>query len=133
MNVLLTGANGFLGSYLTDILLDKGFKVIATGKGERRLPFPDNEKFQYVSMDFTDPFAVHDVFEKFHPEIVIHAGAMTRVDECELNQSAAYQVNVEGTVNLLMNAKEKGSFFVFLSTDFIFDGVKGMYSEEDKP
>ncbi len=133
MKILLTGANGFLGSYLTDTLPEKGFETIASGKGECRLAKRDHEKFQYISMDFTDPFAVHDVFEKFQPDIVIHAGAMTRVDECELNQSAAYQVNVEGTVNLLLNAKEAGCFFVFLSTDFIFDGARGMYSEDDKP
>jgi dTDP-4-dehydrorhamnose reductase len=82
-------------------------------------------------MDFTNPFAVHDVFEKIKPEAVVHAGAMTKPDECEKNQWQSYLTNVEGTVNMLLNAEEYKSFFVFLSTDFIFDGEKGMYTEED--
>lgn len=131
MKVLITGSNGFLGYYLTGQLLAKGFDVIATGKGECRLPFYGNRKFQYMSMDFTDPFIVHDVFVKCKPDIVIHAGAMSRVDECELHQWQAYSVNVEGTLNVLMNAAEHRCFFIFISTDFIFDGEKELYKEDD--
>jgi dTDP-4-dehydrorhamnose reductase len=133
MKVLITGANGFLGYYLVQQLLQKGYDVIATGKGNCRLPFAGADRFSYVNMDFTDPFAVHDVFEKFTPEVVVHAGAMSKPDECELNQMQAYIVNVEGTVTLLLNAAEQKSFFVFVSTDFVFDGEKGMYSEDDTP
>lgn len=133
MRVLLTGANGFLGHYLTGELLDKGFMVMATSKGECRIPFQERDNFQYASMDFTDPFIVHDLFQQFKPEAVIHAGAMSKVDECELHQWEAYRNNVEATITLLINAAETKSFFVFVSTDFIFDGEKGMYSEEDSP
>ncbi len=130
MKILVTGANGFLGYYLVEQLLANHFFVIATGKGDSRLPFLSSN-FVYAQMDFTDPFQVHDVFEKFQPEIVIHAGAMGKPDECEMNQMPAYMVNVEGTVHLLINAEEQKSFFIFISTDFIFDGEQGMYKEED--
>lgn len=133
MKILLTGANGFLGYYLTKQLLDRNYGVVATGKGKCRLPFADHKNFQYVSMDFTDPFAVHDVFEKYSPQVVVHAGALSKVDECEQNQWEAYQANVEGTVTLLINAEAHHSFFIFISTDFIFDGKMGMYKEEDTP
>ncbi|HZI54399.1 MAG TPA: SDR family oxidoreductase [Chitinophagaceae bacterium] len=133
MNVLITGANGFLGYYLIQELLAKDFEIIATGKGNCRLPFYNNNKFFYAEMDFTDPFAVHDVFEKYRPEIVVHGGAISKPDECELNQWQAYVVNVEGTVTTLLNAAELNSFFIFVSTDFIFDGEKGMYNEMDTP
>jgi dTDP-4-dehydrorhamnose reductase len=131
MKILITGANGFLGYYLSTKLLQKGFDIIATGKGDCRLPFISKKGFEYVSMDFTDPFAVHDVYSKYKPGIIVHAGALTNVDKCELKQWEAYQNNVEGTLTLLLNAAEHKSFFIFISTDFVFDGVKGTYREED--
>jgi len=84
-------------------------------------------------MDFTDPFRVHDVFTNHAPDVVVHAGAMSKPDDCEQNQWEAYRQNTEATVTLLTNAEEHKSFFIFISTDFIFDGEKGMYREEDKP
>jgi len=133
MKILITGANGFLGYYLVEQLLKKNYSVIATGKGECRLPFTHDIRFQYLPMDFADPFSIHDVFENIKPDVIIHAGAMSKPDECEMNQMKAYLVNVEGTVQLLINSEELKSFFIFLSTDFVFDGEKGMYKEEDAP
>jgi dTDP-4-dehydrorhamnose reductase len=133
MKVLITGANGFLGYYLAEKLLARGYVVIATGKGDCRLPFLQGTDFFYEPMDFTDPYAVHDVFEKHQPEVVVHGGAISKPDDCELNQWQAYLVNVEGTVTTLVNAAEQKSFFIFVSTDFIFNGEKGMYREDDEP
>ena len=133
MKILITGANGFLGYYLVDQLLRKNFSVIATGRGQCRLPFSTHPNFSYEEMDFTDPFAVHDVFEKIKPNVVVHTGAMSKPDECELDQMKAYLVNVEGTVQLLINSADLNSFFIFLSTDFVFDGERGMYNENDIP
>jgi dTDP-4-dehydrorhamnose reductase len=131
MKILITGANGFLGYYLVEQFLNKNCQVIATGKGSCRLPFSNHTNFQYEEMDFTDPFSIHDVFEKTKPGVVIHTGAMSKPDACELDPMKAYMVNVEGTVQLLINAADVKSFFIFLSTDFVFDGEKGMYSESD--
>ena len=118
MKILITGANGFLGYYLTEKLLQKKYTVIATGKGECRLPFTHYDNFIYSEMDFTDPFRVHDVIEKNSPDVVVHAGAISKVDDCELNQWEAYRINTEATVTMLINAEEYKSFFVFISTDF---------------
>lgn len=131
MKILVTGANGFLGYYLVKQLMDKGFFVIATGKGACRVPVKQSDSFVYSEMDFTDPFRVHDVFAQMRPDAVIHSGAMSKPDECEQDQWGAYRVNVEGTISLLLNAAEYKSHFIFLSTDFVFDGIKGMYQEND--
>lgn len=133
MKILLTGANGFLGQYLTARLLADHHTVIATGKGECRLPFPESTHFTYVPMDFTRQDEVNTVLEQFEPECIVHAGAMTRPDDCELQQELAYNVNVEGTRLLLSKAVRRAVYFIYLSTDFIFDGKQGMYTEEDVP
>lgn len=129
--ILITGANGFIGNYLIE-RFSNAFIVVATGLGDPRFSFQHNNLI-YHSLDFTDPEQVRIVFQRFRPHYVIHSGAMSKPDECELNKELAYKVNVEGTKNLLKQSKEYGSFFIYLSTDFIFSGERGMYSEEDTP
>jgi dTDP-4-dehydrorhamnose reductase len=133
MQVLITGANGFLGHYLTANLLAQHIHVIATGKGANRLPFERQEQFQYAELDFTDSDAVIALFEKVKPSVVVHAGAMSKPDDCELQKEKAWQINVAGTKNLLAAAALYHCHFIFISTDFVFDGEKGMYKEEDRP
>lgn len=131
MKVLITGANGFLGHYLTKQLLEKGYDVLATGKGNCRLPFNQYKNFQYCSMNFTDPDIVKKVVLENKPGIIVHAGAISKPDACEVDQPMAYKINVEGTLHLLANAASCKSHFIFISTDFVFDGEQGMYKEND--
>jgi dTDP-4-dehydrorhamnose reductase len=128
--VLLTGANGFVGSYLVKQLLDKNYKVIATGKGNCRLNI-NHQNFFWDTLDFTSKSDVATCFEKHKPHVVVHTGALSKPDECEVNREEAYFVNVIGTKNLLETAQDIDSFFIFLSTDFIFSGERGMYNEDD--
>ena len=128
MTILITGANGFLGYYLVQQLLSPEHKIIASGRGASRLP-QHQGNVTYVSMDLTDPFAVHDVFEKHQPDVVVHAAAISNVDECEKDQWQAYVTNVEGTLTLLSNAEEYKTQFIFISTDFVFDGESGPFDE----
>jgi dTDP-4-dehydrorhamnose reductase len=132
MKVLITGSNGFLGYYLTKQLLACNHKVLATGRGDCRLPFTGHKNFLYSPLDFTSPDDVLPVLEQHKPDVLVHAGAMSKPDDCEGQQSLAYNVNVQGTMNLLQAAKKMRSFFIFVSTDFVFDGERGMYSEEDE-
>ena len=129
-HVLITGANGFVGAYLVTELLSRNFFVIATGKGESRLPV-HSDNFKYASLDFTNDEEVTALFKKYKPSIVIHSGAMSKPDECELNREAAFRTNVSGTTNLLSKAETLKSFFIFLSTDFVFSGTKDIYREDD--
>jgi dTDP-4-dehydrorhamnose reductase len=131
MKVLVTGANGFLGIHLVNRLLARGYEVMATGTKNPSLLNP-HTALHYRVMDFTDPFAVHDVFEDHAPGIVIHAGALSQPDMAEQEQWKAYTVNVQGTLNLLANAEPLQAFFIFISTDFVFDGEKGSYGEDQE-
>lgn len=130
--VLITGANGFLGHYLTQRLLRSGHKVVATGKGPCRLPFQSPDLF-YHQLDLTEPESVFHLFEATQPQIVVHAGAMTRPDECEGARDAAWQVNVAGTENVLAAAEASAAYVVHISTDFVFGGTKECYTEFDAP
>lgn len=127
--VLITGANGFIGNYLTRLLADS-YKVVATAKGDCRCSF-NKASIVYEEMDITDPASVHTVFNKYHPHYVVHCAAISKPDECEQNKEDAYLVNVTATQYLLNCAAEYRSHFIFLSTDFIFDGIKGMYQEDE--
>jgi dTDP-4-dehydrorhamnose reductase len=133
MKVLITGANGFLGHYLVPALLQQGFDVLATGKGACRLTVQETNGFGYAEMDFTDLTSALDTVSLYAPDIIVHAGAVSKPDDCELDQPLAWQINTGGTHHLLEAAAAHKAFFVYISTDFVFDGEQGMYTEDDEP
>jgi dTDP-4-dehydrorhamnose reductase len=131
MKILITGTNGLLGQYLAKILLEKNYAVFATGKGPARISFHSHPLYQYHEMDIADTTAVAHVMQAIHPDVVVHAAAMTQVDDCELDPQQCERVNVQGTANVLMEAEQYSRHFIYISTDFVFDGETGNYSEED--
>jgi dTDP-4-dehydrorhamnose reductase len=82
-------------------------------------------------MDFTRQNEVAEVMASVQPDIIVHSGALSKPDECEQDKEQAYNTNVSATGYLLAEAARWESFFVFLSTDFVFSGEEGMYSEDD--
>lgn len=133
MKILVTGANGLLGQELISHLLEKEHQVIAVSKGPSRLQLSLAEKITYRELDITDGLATHRLITEVRPEVIIHAAAMTQVDDCELNKIDCYNVNVTATRFLIEAAKEVRPRFVYVSTDFIFDGAAGPYKEDDEP
>ena len=131
--ILITGANGLLGQKIVkEILIEGKYVAIATGRGVCRLP---NEwgGYIYEEMDITKLKDVLDVFKTYAPDYVIHAASMTDVDRCEVNRHACFEENVTATINILKGCTLSKSHFIFLSTDFIFDGKNGPYDEFGKP
>lgn len=129
MKILITGSNGLLGQKLVQKLAgESDVKVIAAARGTNRLPF--TEGYSYVTLDITDKANVDEVFEQHSPDVVIHTAAMTNVDQCETEKEECWKLNVTATEYLLEAAEKSGSFFIHLSTDFIFDGAGGPYTEE---
>src|SRR5687768_5975217 len=124
MKVLVTGANGLLGQHLIECLLEKKYNVVAVGRGPARLPF-DPKSYTYYEVDIATELEVHNVFRAETPEYVIHAAAMTQVDDCELNQELCERVNVQGTSHVIINAEQFARKLIYISTDFVFDGEKG--------
>jgi dTDP-4-dehydrorhamnose reductase len=132
MKILLTGANGLLGQQLVKLISSNtDHQLVATGKGSCRFSFQNSDQHKYIDLDITDGIAVTKTILAEQPGIILHTAAMTQVDSCELNPVACWDVNVTGTRFLIEAAKQVNAFFLFVSTDFVFDGSKGMYKEED--
>ena len=133
MKILITGANGLLGQKLVRKLAEnESVKTIATGRGKVRITkIPTNAT--YVQCDISKPEEVAAVFTFHNPDVVIHAAAMTNVDECELNPSACRIQNVDATANVVKACEQINAHLIHLSTDFIFDGKDGPYSENGVP
>lgn len=133
MKIFVTGSNGFVGSYVVKQLLNEGYEVFASSRTADLSSFSSHSNYRFIQLDFTDAFALHDAFEFVKPNVVVHCAAMSKPDDCELNQAEAFEINVVGTVNLLLNAEEYKCHFIHLSTDFIFNGQQGMHDETDIP
>lgn len=130
--ILITGANGLVGQKLVSHLIKlNNFEVLATGRGPCRLP-ADWSGYTYKEMDNTNPIGVAKIFRHFQPAIVVHSGAMTQVDDCEEKQAECHRQNVEATAYIIHECRRINSHLIFISTDFIFDGKDGPYSEDAK-
>lgn len=119
--ILITGANGQLGSEMRELLTQNSIDYIATGVEE---------------LDITNKKKVKDYFNKIQPTVVFHCAAYTAVDKAENEgKKANWLINVEGTRNIAEVCQEHHSIFVFISTDYVFDGKKEnlQYDVLDKP
>ena len=84
-------------------------------------------------LDITDGKKVIDCFHDVKPSIVINCAANINIDFLEQNISTAYSINGEGVRNIAIACKRSNVRLIHISTDGIFDGIHGNYTEEDKP
>ena len=127
MKVLVTGASGLFGSKLVETAEKKGYEVYSGDIVNQTLHgIP-------VRFDISDKKQVDATFDRINPDAVVHCAAMTDVDECETAKDLAWRINVVGTEHIVEAAKRSGAFLIYVSTDFVFDGKKGRYDEEDTP
>jgi dTDP-4-dehydrorhamnose reductase len=129
MRLLITGSNGLLGQKIVAQCIKRGHVFLATSKGVNRNP--DCGSVFYRPLDITDIEDIETVFTEFQPTHIIHTAAITNVDHCELNPEECKDVNTDAVASLFAVAKKMNAHFQLLSTDFVFDGEKGNYSEDD--
>jgi dTDP-4-dehydrorhamnose reductase len=126
MRIFITGGSGLMGSKTAEIALAEGHEVFCGfAHGEPEFGKP-------VKFDLVDDKGISDLVDKLKPEVVIHSAALTDVDRCEREKGTAYRMNVEGTRALAQAADKVGSFLVYISTDYVFDGKRGRYREDDQ-
>jgi len=130
--VLVTGSNGLLGQKLTDIYRNvKDIELIATGRGPDR--YPQKNGYVYDQMDITNEDEVMKTILKHAPDCIIHTAAMTNVDACELDKEGCVAQNIDAVNFVVKAANTVNAHLVHLSTDFIFDGTAGPYTEQGVP
>lgn len=118
-----------LGSDLAKVL--SGSHLLF-GLGRKKRSF--GGKVQYVSCDLLDTAHLEKCVKRISPDIVIHSAAKTQVDDCELDPYEAYLGNVLATQFLIKTVKPYRPRFIYISTDYVFDGKKrGPYLETDVP
>ena len=118
MKVLVTGTSGQLGYDVMMELLKRGYEGIGADRAET------DAEFERVVLDITDAERVMEMVKEIKPDVVVHCAAWTNVDGAEdpANLNVARAVNVEGTRNLALAAKEVDAKFVYISTDYVFNG-----------
>ncbi|GAF21885.1 dTDP-4-dehydrorhamnose reductase [Bacillus sp. JCM 19047] len=107
MKLLVTGAGGQLGSAILALATSQQIPCIGLTRGE---------------LDITDVRKVESVLTTIQPDVIIHCAAYTQVDQAEEDEMEAYRVNAAGTRNLCVVAEQLAAVFVYVSTDYVFDG-----------
>lgn len=126
--ILVTGASGLLGANLA-IALAGDHEVYGLFY-THPLPLPGVIP---AACDLRDRSGLMALVAGIAPEVVFHAAAMTNVDACENNPSTAWAINVEGTESLVQACRSSVRYFCHISTDYVYSGLRGMYTEADPP
>jgi dTDP-4-dehydrorhamnose reductase len=116
--ILVTGANGMLGTDLVPVLRAQGHDVVALGRDR---------------LDVTNGPQVHAVLAAERPRAVIHCAAYTNVDGAETDPDAAYALNRDGAAHVAEACRDVGAFMAYLSTDYVFDGTAKRPWQPDDP
>ena len=117
LKIALTGADGLVGSRIIELLGDD-FEFI---------PLPQK------SMDITNIDQVNSVLKNLDYDIFFHLAAYTNVSGAETNKDLCFKINVTGTRNVFETVTRKHKKFIYVSTDFVFDGTSPPYDEDSTP
>jgi dTDP-4-dehydrorhamnose reductase len=135
MRILITGASGLLGLNLA-LELCRQHTVFGTANQHAL----HTDAFTVIQADLLAPGALESLFEQTRPEWVIHCAALANLEACEADPALASQLNTELPRRLAQLCKEfrrdvtrGGARLVHISTDAVFDGSRGNYSETDEP
>ena len=124
MRVLVTGVAGQLGYDAINELAKRGHEAIGTDIRQENELINKANWSTYVQLDITDKTRVEEVVDRIKPDAIIHCAAWTNVDgaEDDNNKPLVKKINADGTDNLARVAKETGCKFLYISTDYVFDG-----------
>ncbi|OGS12652.1 MAG: hypothetical protein A2234_05525 [Elusimicrobia bacterium RIFOXYA2_FULL_58_8] len=120
MKALIIGSSGQIGGFLAAGCAAGGMEACGAGVA--------GEEFR---LDLAVPDSIKETFARARPGIVFLCSAMTHVDGCERNPELARRVNALGPALVAEHCRAAGARLVYLSTEYVFDGVAGPYGEDD--
>ena len=126
MKVFVTGGSGLVGSNIMSCFENKECVIVGS-----HLNYPTSNTVFFDTIDINNN-ANFDLFS-YDPDVIIHCGAMTNVDFAEENEENSYLHTVKSTNNLIEIAKKNNAKFIYISSDYVFNGNKGFYIESDSP
>ncbi len=125
--ILVTGSAGLMGIQVVKDLLDNHKQVYSCyNKTKPKLGI-------ITHLDLTKKDDIVNTMNRIKPDVVIHLGAMTDVELCETETELAKKINTDATEILALESEKHNTFFVYMSTDYVFDGKVGMKKENDEP
>lgn len=126
--LLITGASGLLGANL--LLAARAAHQLIAATHRQRIELPGAESIQ---ADLTEPGAAERLIRAASPDFVVHCAAWTDVDGCEAQPARAQRLNADVAGWLAEACARRGTRLIHISTDAVFDGRQGNYSENDRP
>lgn len=124
--ILVIGGTGLVGNALLRAWTARGAEVAAA-------TYHRHASGGFLQLDMQDLGAVKALLAAHRPAVVAVPAANPFVDYCELHPEETRRVNVDGTLNVARACREIGARMIFYSSDYVFDGLKGSYTEEDVP
>ena len=130
MRILIIGASGFIGQYVSNRLTKTATHDVYGTYWSRS---PTDDAIAWLRVELTDTTALEEAFAAARPEVVLHLAAMADVGAAERERERATAVNVTGTSTIAQLCEQYGARLVFVSTEYVFDGKRGYYREDDTP
>lgn len=126
--LLITGCSGFLGGHLIELASEK-YNTVGLFS-----TFPvsfEGTTTEAAELSQTD--SIQPLLDKFKPDVIVHNAALADPDRCEKQPELAHQINVSATERIADWCRRQNTRLIYISTDMVFDGEKGNYSENDQP
>jgi dTDP-4-dehydrorhamnose reductase len=129
MKLLVLGGSGLVGNSLLKMNENK-FEIITTFN-QNKIKIPKISAFQCsLPQDFTK---LEEVIKKENPEVIVNAMGYSNLDFCELNKEKTHLIHVKISEKISRITEKTNTKIIFLSSDYVFDGLKGNYKETDNP
>ncbi len=128
--ILIIGSNGMLGQRLVEYMSQSSNNELLCTSFEDESYVSNVE---YRKLDITQKNNVREIILNFFPDFIVNTAAFTNVDKSETEKETAWKINVNGVENISLYSWTVDAHLIHFSTDYIFDGKNGPYTENDKP